>query len=436
MHPRTREGVPLYVDAFRLDKTESTPGGGLKIQAYPTRAGVLSYRRADGSVVRELRHPDDVFDPKSLATLQGRAVTDLHPTEGQVHTDNWKNLAVGHVSDSIGRDGDKVATSVYVNDGDMVRAIQEGKRKELSAGYHADTIDAPGTYEGQPYDRRQTNITYNHVGLGPSGWGRAGPECALRIDSAHAGLDILVNVGEGSDMKLRIDGKDYEPGSTEAQSAVDAIAKDRDTAKGALMVAETAAKTEKARADKAEAGVDPKKIGALVAERVALLENIRKGNAFFCDADDTEGEDDALDASADPVQLMTEALMKWQPSLDLKGKSPDIIMGAFMAMMAAVAGDDDKPAATTPLDSNKQPPANSPPEMELNGKPGAKPIRRRNDATDPSVTARTWLRSGKVDHDEDGYPRNDKGEVIDPREEGIKLNAARAMAPLAATKGA
>jgi len=376
--------------------------------------------------VRELRHPDDVFEPNSLASLQGRAVTDLHPADGQVRADNWKNLAVGHVSDSIGREGDRVATSVYVNDADMIHAIQEGKRKELSAGYYADTVDEPGVYDGQPYDRRQTNIRYNHVALGPEGWGRAGPECALRIDSAHEGLDILVNVREGTDMAFRIDGKDYE--GPDAQKAIDALQADRDAAKGAAAAHEATAKKEKIRADAAEASV-----GAKVKERVKLLADIRKGNAFYRDA----GEEPAAepDGSADPVAMMTEALSKWNPGLDLKGKDPQFIMGAFQAMMSDVLGEESEEQPEKPIDSNTMPAGNHPPEMELNG--GAKPatrIKRRTDNRDPSIEAKDWLRAGKVEHDKDGFPRNDKGEPLDERSANIIQNDKRAMAPLAVTK--
>ena len=38
--------------------------------------------------------------------------------------------------------------------------------------------------DGTPYDRVQRNIRYNHVALGPRGWGRMGPRVRLRVDGA------------------------------------------------------------------------------------------------------------------------------------------------------------------------------------------------------------------------------------------------------------
>ena len=48
-------------DVMRMDKMSVTPQGYIRADAYATRAGVFSYQYADGTVIRELRHPDDVF---------------------------------------------------------------------------------------------------------------------------------------------------------------------------------------------------------------------------------------------------------------------------------------------------------------------------------------------------------------------------------------
>jgi hypothetical protein len=36
---------------------------------------------------------------------------------------------------------------------------------------------------GEAYDAIQRDIIVNHVAIGPKGWGRAGPDCAIRTDS-------------------------------------------------------------------------------------------------------------------------------------------------------------------------------------------------------------------------------------------------------------
>ena len=39
-----------------------------------TRVGIFEYRRPDGSIRRELRLPEEVFAPESLASYKGKRV--------------------------------------------------------------------------------------------------------------------------------------------------------------------------------------------------------------------------------------------------------------------------------------------------------------------------------------------------------------------------
>jgi hypothetical protein len=411
----------LRFDTFRLDTVERTPTGALKIQATPAKAGVQVYRRADGSQVRELRHPSEVFADRSLATFAAAPVTDLHPATGAVTPTTWKSASVGHMGEQVTHDGKLVHATVYVHDDDAIRKIQAGERKELSAGYHCDLEDSPGVYEGQPYDRIQRNIVINHVSLQPPGGGRAGPECALRIDSDDA---ILIDDGQTvseTEPMLKIDGKDCAPEA--AQAAADALVAERDRLKGALAVAQDDAKGLRAKLDAAD---DPKRIAAAVSARVKLLTDIRKGNAFYLRSDaDAAPADDTAASSTDPIELMTEALTKWRPSLDVKGKSPDVIMGAFLAMMAAVSEPDGD--ETAPADGTAPTAPNTAPEMELNG---------------ISARRRSGLRGNdRVRHDSNGYPlregdKTDADDQLSAHERQNRDNANRATQPMAASKDA
>ena len=82
---------------LRLDSSASfkalprTTQGGLIIPAALTRTGVFTYYRDDGTPVRELRHPDEVFSAKSLATLRSAPITIGHPLEG-INPGNWVKL--------------------------------------------------------------------------------------------------------------------------------------------------------------------------------------------------------------------------------------------------------------------------------------------------------------------------------------------------------
>ena len=64
---------------------------------------------------------------------------------------------------------------------DGVKAIESGAQSDLSAGYRFTPIMDPGTYNGQPYDGRMTDIQFNHVALVKAG----------RVDGAAVGDEQL-----------------------------------------------------------------------------------------------------------------------------------------------------------------------------------------------------------------------------------------------------
>lgn len=158
-----------------------TDDGFLRLDAYPTRCGILEYQAADGSVRRELRAPADVFAPESLATLAGAAVTVGHP--GLVTPATMRRERVGVVVGNPRQDGTAVFSVLQLDDESAISRAEARELVELSCGYRCDWDPTPGVFEGQAYDGRQVNIRYNHVALLPSGKGRAGAQCSLRLDS-------------------------------------------------------------------------------------------------------------------------------------------------------------------------------------------------------------------------------------------------------------
>lgn len=173
--------MAIRCDEVRLDGPKRTPQGGLKAAAFLTRSGVFTYHRADGSVVREYRPAEEVFKADSMESLASAPLTRLHPSR-PVDSKSFRSVAIGYVGESVRQDGDKIAATVYVQDADAVEAVERGLR-QVSCGYRCDIDETPGvTADGQPYDRVQRNVQYNHVALVPVG--RAGAEVALRLDAA------------------------------------------------------------------------------------------------------------------------------------------------------------------------------------------------------------------------------------------------------------
>lgn len=280
------------IESARLDRAERTAAGGLRIPAAIGRSGILEYRKADGTTWREYRPPEEAFAAGSLASLRGAPVTDLHPTR-PVSPETYRAVARGHVGDDARKDDDgrHIAASVYVHDADLIREIEAGERRELSAGYETQLdLTAGVTPDGERYDAVQRGIAYNHVAVGPRGWGRAGATVALRLDSA---MDVVAERGDAADVEvcvmkitIRCDGVDYTADVDETAARALPAALERERADAARLRAEVetlrtqaeearvAADAARGRADELEAtaaaAASPDVIAALVASRVDL----------------------------------------------------------------------------------------------------------------------------------------------------------------------
>jgi len=175
----------LRYDSFRLDRTNLSPdeNGFLTInKAYPTKAGVLSYRNADGTITKELRHPDEVFKQDSLASLALKPFSIEH--RGGLLDPNTVGIeSAGSVGENIGQEGNYVTCSIGVHRKDAIDKIMNGEAVELSAGYTCEIDKTSGIYDGHPYDQKQVNIRYNHLTLTKTA--RA-DGCRIRLDSGDA----------------------------------------------------------------------------------------------------------------------------------------------------------------------------------------------------------------------------------------------------------
>jgi hypothetical protein len=175
--------IETRFDRGTIGKISKTAQGFLRIDGALTRIGIFTYRKADGGERREYRPADEVFNSDSLATIPGAPVTDLHPPD-LVTPANVRELQRGFVAEGVKRDGRFVTAPIVIQDAAMIAAVESGERRELSCGYTCRLDWTPGEFEGERYDAIQRGIVANHVALGPRGWGRAGPEVALRMDSA------------------------------------------------------------------------------------------------------------------------------------------------------------------------------------------------------------------------------------------------------------
>ena len=169
------------LDNVPHEKVEYTQEGFLIDHPIVTSVGIFEYTNPDGSIRKELRLPEHVFDEKSLATYEGKPVIVTHDA-GRVNKDNVTNEIVGTMlSKGYGDDnGNDVRVKIVIHDIDTVK--KSGMR-ELSLGYDLVLDETPGEWNGQPYDAIQTEIVINHLAIVREA--RAGEQARLNIDSRN-----------------------------------------------------------------------------------------------------------------------------------------------------------------------------------------------------------------------------------------------------------
>lgn len=174
MTPKLTQVIRL--DSLPLGQTSFTPEGYLKDRPILTSTGIFEYTNSDGSVRRELRLPEDVFDPESLASYKGKPIIITHDA-GMVTKDNVQKFQIGTILTEGYRSGEDVRAEIVIHNTD---AMKDCGLKELSLGYSLDLDETPGVWNGQHYDAIQRNIRINHLALVREA--RAGDQARLNID--------------------------------------------------------------------------------------------------------------------------------------------------------------------------------------------------------------------------------------------------------------
>lgn len=175
-------------DRQTLDELTLEPNGWLRASAALTRTGVFAYRNEDGSIRRELRPPQEVFRADLMPLYAGLPLTVGHP-DVFLDASTTRAHQVGSIS-SPRREADKLVADLLITDLAAIEQVQRGVR-QISVGYEAELDFTPGTWFGVPYDAVQRNIQPNHIAIVDRG--RAGPECAIRLDTGETMLDLEID---------------------------------------------------------------------------------------------------------------------------------------------------------------------------------------------------------------------------------------------------
>ncbi len=204
----TLTSLARYDKSIGYNETQITDEGYIKGRAIVTRCGVFLYKNADGTVRKELRHPDEVRNVESLESMKMIPIVDGHPPERLVNAENAKKLAIGYTGETIEDEYPHIIANMVITDHTVVQKIKSKKKNELSLGYTVDLVPESGTYNGEPYEFIQKNIRYNHLALVDEA--RAGPEAKIVLDGEDA---VLINDEETTMSKklrkVKIDAEEY-----------------------------------------------------------------------------------------------------------------------------------------------------------------------------------------------------------------------------------
>jgi len=327
-HPQ-RHGADGMTQVFREDfaklpRVDETSEGFLRGEAVVTRTGVFVYRQADGTERRELRHPDDILAPASLATLSMLPMTNGHPPSGIVNADTADKVTIGHTGERASADAaGLISLPLTITHRSGIEAVRAGRR-ELSLGYFVSIDEESGVYKGEPYTHRQRNPVYNHLAIVDTA--RAGPVARLNIDGAAAQIQSQETyMADDKLISVSLDGLSYQA-APEVAKALDKmradLAAEKLRADGAIAErdaaqARTDAAIEDAKALKARIDGMPAEIATATKARGDLEKRAARVDARI----ETDGKTDR--------EVMEAAIKAHRPALNLDGKSDDYVRAAF-----------------------------------------------------------------------------------------------------------
>ncbi len=142
-------------------------------QEYLGREVGLTDRPDD--VIQVYRTSEEVFSPATVASFEGKSLTDGHPSGGEVRPDNYSSLEKGQVTNvrqGSGESADLLIADLIAKDPKLISDIENEVKREVSCGY--DCTYTP-TEDGKYL---QARIRGNHVAVVESG--RAGDRVSIQ----------------------------------------------------------------------------------------------------------------------------------------------------------------------------------------------------------------------------------------------------------------
>lgn len=213
------------------------------------------------------REPEEVFSPATIASFEGKPVSDGHPStpDAKIHAEDIGLYGKGHIQYVRRGTGDEVndlVADLVINDPSLVDQVENNGKREISCGYDCDWA----LENGKVYQR---NITGNHVAVVPRG--RAGSGVAIKDEKPkierriHLAKENFFKHAFGLGMKEAV--KDADP-----EDVAELFKKDNDSEKEPAKDETPVAPAAPAAAAPAASPVEAK-LDKLIAMMAKLMES-------------------------------------------------------------------------------------------------------------------------------------------------------------------
>jgi hypothetical protein len=328
-----------------------------------TKPGVFLYFDSKtGKTRRELRAPEDVFDPASIASAKNRPFTNNHPPV-MLNAQNTRQHQTGYFYGEVEKIDSYLASSLLITDEQTILDYENGKR-DVSMGYRCKLDEKPGVHPVYgPYDAKQTMIRYNHCSLVRRG--RMGPDCAVRADDLELPAEDerfdayelpeqpqQRKVKKMAEIKLdeatRLDTEDDSLAAA-VNARIQTLTKENKELTTKLDTAEGERDQHKQNAAQLKEKVDTFENTDIKALAKEWAQTETKALAFL-------PKDFKMDEAKSPVDIMRAALAAADKETDFTNKSDEYIKGRFDSLSVPAAKPNQPSAAFQAGVTNKMTP--------------------------------------------------------------------------------
>ena len=300
-----------------------TEQGYLMKRCHIARTGPMDYEgseigRKPGKMYPVETTAEELFDPETIRSYENMPVSLLHPENLVVDSKNWKDVAIGHLSNvAPNPDGIHLDADVLINDASAIEMADKDNIRQLSCGQDAEIVEGA---DGKLYKRR---IRGNHVAVVPSA--RAGVEHRLGDERKNM----------SGKHKTLIDSLRKIFGLTHKLNDEEVPTEDKEALEQALAELQAAleAMPEDAMPEEVEA------LKAQIAELQAKLDALAAGGTKTGDEDPAVSEIDELKKQIADLTAENEALRKENEELKAQKDKEAALADAKARFPKAKLGD-------------------------------------------------------------------------------------------------